>query len=51
MFAQTKHIQPHLIGKLDFFQKVFQPARTLGTFAARRVRIDIRKCVETQFHV
>ncbi len=50
MLPQAEDIEPHLIGKLDLFQKVLQATRTFRATTISRVRIDIGKGVKTKFH-
>ncbi|MNE18919.1 hypothetical protein D3C80_1119790 [compost metagenome] len=50
VFAKSEHIQPDLIGQLDFLDKIFETACTFRTLAIGCFGIDIRECVKAEFH-
>jgi hypothetical protein len=50
MLAKPEHIEPDLIGKLDFLDKVPDPSRSFGALPAGRIGIDVSECVKSEFH-
>lgn len=51
MFSEPENIQANLVGKLDFFQQIFQSPHAFRPASISGVGVDIREGVETEFHV
>lgn len=50
MFAEPEDVEAHLVGQLDFLQKVLQSPRPFRPLCGSR-RIDIRESIKTEFHI
>ena len=51
MFANAKNIQPDLVGKFDFFQKILHPLNRAEPESGCMIRDDRPKAVDTDLHV
>ncbi len=49
MFAEPEHVEPDLIGQLDFLQQILEPPCALFTLVQSR-GIDIAKSMQPEFH-
>ncbi len=50
MLAHTENIKTHLIGKLDFFNKIVEPLLRRKEAIGFEIRPDIAECINTEFH-
>ena len=50
MLAQTKDIEPDLIGEFDFLDQMPHPLLALPPAPLRRLGMNVAKCVKTKFH-